>query len=128
MTDDDPTSPNAGKKPSAAEKLGVPPERILRVTFSPWKWIAARGFKPLPGREIPPEYRHLFESPEPRGADENREPAPRPLEPVPSGPTDPAEAARCGKPPSRAEERIYQAMVRRGKIRRAFARDDLPDN
>lgn len=64
-------------KTSVAEKLGVPPERIQRFSLNPWEWAAARGLKPLPGREIPPEYRHLFES------QETAPEAPEPLPPAP---------------------------------------------
>lgn len=76
----DPTSrpPTPGRtKTSVAEKLGVPPERVRKYSLNPWEWAAARGLKPLPGREIPPEYRHLFE-----GAGTTVEPR-EPLPPAP---------------------------------------------
>lgn len=55
-----PTTP-APTRTSAAERLGVSPEKVVRVSLNPWVWAAKRGLKPLPGREVPPEYRHLFE-------------------------------------------------------------------
>lgn len=82
--DQTPRPPMPGRtKVSAAEKLGVPPERIVKVTLNPWAWAAARGLKPLPGREIPPEYRHLFED-QAGAAPETQEPLPQ--APLPSRP------------------------------------------
>lgn len=68
-----PPDPGSTKR-SVAEKLGVPPERIHKYSLNPWEWAAARGLKPLPGREIPPEYRHLFKDAAASATDGTAEP------------------------------------------------------
>ena len=64
MADDDPVDPKLeAKRKEHAEANGLPLDRVKAFRLDPWAWAAARGLKPLPGREIPPEYRHLFEPP-----------------------------------------------------------------
>lgn len=130
MGEQDPPDPRAeARRKAYAEKHGLPVERVLYFRLSPWAWAAANGLKPLPGREIPPEYRHLFKAPEGTGMEETKEATP----PAPESdssrrtPPAPAEAPRSEAPPSPAEERIYQAMVRRARIRKALSRDDLSE-
>lgn len=149
MAKDDPPDPGAeAMRKAHAEKDGMAPDETsrpptlaptkrsgdgrpsgqpIRVPLSPWKWAAARGLKPLPGREIPPEYRHLFEPPEGMRTEENKEAAPPAQESGPSRQAAPAEVSRSEAPLSPAAERIYRGMVRRGKIREALSRDDLPE-
>lgn len=60
MTDEDPTL--EARRLEHGRRVGVDPDRVVVVRLDPWLWAARRGLKPLPGREIPPEYRHLFEN------------------------------------------------------------------
>ncbi len=128
MAEDEPPDPRAeAKRKAHAQKYGIPLDRVTYFRLNPWAWAAAKGLKPLPGREIPPEYRHLFETPGGAGAAETKGPTPAALDSTPSRLAAPVEAPRDETPHSRAEERIYQAMVRRASIRRALSRDDLPE-
>lgn len=128
MAEDEPPDPRAeAKRKAHAEKYGIPLDRVTYIRFDPWAWAAARGLKPLPGREIPPEYRHLFENPGGAGAEETKGPAPPALDSTPSQLAAPAETPRSEAPPSEAEERVYRSLVRQASIRRALSRDDLPE-
>lgn len=128
MAEDEPPDPRAETKRKAhAQKYGIPLDQVTYFRLSPWQWAAARGLKPLPGREIPPEYRHLFETPGGAGTEETNGPTPPAPDSTLARLAAPAEAPRNETLPSRAEEKIYQAMVRRAGIRRALSRDDLPE-
>lgn len=76
-----PPTPGSTKR-SVAEKLGVPPEQVRKYSLNPYEWAAARGLKPLPGKEVPPQYRHLFEP----AAAEPEAPEPLPPDPLPFRP------------------------------------------
>ena len=128
MAQDEPPDPRAeAKRKAHSEKYGIPLDRIIHYWLDPWAWAAAKGLKPLPGREIPPEYRHLFETPGGTGSVEPSKPPAPAQESASSRPLAPAEAPRSEKPLSAAEKRIYQLLVDDDRIRKALERDDLPE-
>ncbi len=136
MADDDPSDTNIkGKRKAHAEEYGIPLDRVTYFELNPWVWAAARGLKPLPGREIPPEYRHLFESSGEAGTKETGTPEPPARESVPSRPKAQADVRRVEpplptshSPSSSLEDRVVEMLRRKKRIREAFSRDDLPEH
>lgn len=131
MAEDGPPDPRAeARRKAHAQKYGIPIDRVIHHWLDPWAWAAARGLKPLPGREIPPEYRHLFEKAGGAGAEEPSAPSAPPVPAVESATSRapaPAEPSQRERPLTAAEKRILQLLVDDARLRKALERDDLPE-